>query len=588
MKKTHDNYFLPENEGELAEAIQHNSKLDAEKQSKQTIPEIIKELKKSAPRGYAKGGLKLDNYIDNVEEFYSSNPFFYDKSCMFWLWNKDKYCYERTDEIDIMNLIDFQLGFMGQTVTGGVKTNYLEAFKRVGRKHIPLDVPKEWIQFKNKIVDIKTGTEQIADHRYFSTNPISWNVGLSEDTPVIDKLFTDWQGDNKKVLYEVLAYCLLSDYPIHTIIAMIGSGRNGKSQYQLVIERLLGKDNITSTELDVLIDNRFESAKLYKKLVCSMGETNFNMITKTSLLKKLCGGDLIGYEFKNKMPFTGHNYAKIIINTNSLPPSDDTTEGFYRRWLIINWPNNFSEGKDIVDTIPEYEYENLCLKLIRVLRELLERGNFETQGSIETRKERYILASNPISLFIHQRCEVADNLYVKAKELYHAYVSYLQENKRRTIKRKEFNQLLAEEGYQAEHDKRKVERDGVWDYENSYWIDGLKLKLSPISPFSPSFSLLSPHAEKLSENSQKNGESIGRLGNKVEKLEEISILNKFDDSTTSSMLDYDVLESILLEKPEGWNIVYIIQYGFTDVQLEQWMSQGLIFENPQGTIRLLK
>lgn len=31
-----------------------------------------------------------------------------------------------------------------------------------------------------------------------------------------------------------------------------------------------------------------------------MGETNFNEMSETSILKKLTGGDLIGFEYKNK------------------------------------------------------------------------------------------------------------------------------------------------------------------------------------------------------------------------------------------------------------------------------------------------
>lgn len=574
MEVTKDGYLIPEenNLEEQDEAIVHNAKLDAIKQKKQTLEQTNKTI---APRGYAKGGLKLDNYMDNVEEFYQTQPFFYDKTGMFWIWNKEKHCYERTDETDIMNLIDQELNFGGQTVTSTIKNNYLEAFRRVGRYHIPEDMPKTWIQFKNKTIDITTSQTQEVTQKYYAVNPIPWNLGNSEETPTIDKLFEDWQGENKHILYEVLAYCLLSDYPIHTIVAMIGSGRNGKSQYQLIIEKLLGNENITSTELDVLIDNRFESAKLYKKLVCSMGETNFNIITKTSLLKKLCGGDLIGYEFKNKMPFTGHNYAKIIINTNSLPPSTDTTEGFYRRWLIINWNNTFKEGKDIINTIPDIEYENLCFKLIPILKELLERGNFKTQGNIEERKNKYILASNPITLFLQERCDLNDSNYIKAKDLYHAYLTYLQENKRRIVKRKEFNQILAEEGFQAEHDKRKVERDGQIEFENSYWIDGLKLK----SSFSP-FSLFSP-SHDLSKSTIRESTELGEIrGVELEK--------RGKNSELQNILSYDDFEMCILDKPTGWKIEEIICFGFSETQISDWIGEGLIFESPQGTIRLLK
>ena len=78
-----------------------------------------------------------------------------------------------------------------------------------------------------------------------------------------------------------------------------------------------------------------------------MGETNFSELNKTSILKKLTGQDVIGFEYKNKNPFDGFNYAKILIATNNLPTTTDKTIGFYRRWFIIDFPNRFSEEKDI-------------------------------------------------------------------------------------------------------------------------------------------------------------------------------------------------------------------------------------------------
>jgi hypothetical protein len=69
------------------------------------------------------------------------------------------------------------------------------------------------------------------------------------------------------------------------------------------------------------------------------------------------------------------NYAKIIISTNNLPTTDDKTIGFYRRWLIVDFPNQFSEQKDILNDIPEEEYNALALKCTFILKDLLEKSH---------------------------------------------------------------------------------------------------------------------------------------------------------------------------------------------------------------------
>lgn len=389
----------------------------------------------------------ITNYLENAAEFHKAKPYFYDKAGLFWLWDWEQKKYSMSDEIDIMNKVDKLLNFTGQTITSKVKGNYLEALKRVGRLCIPDECPKTWIQFSNKIWDFREKKLSDVKCSYFMTNPIPWKIGKSQHTPVMDKLFKDWVGEKYvQTLYEIIAYCCVMDYPIHRLFCLVGGGRNGKSQFQKIVQKFIGVSNISSTELDLLIDNRFESAKLYKKLVCTLGETNFGVMKKTSLLKKLTGGDLIGYEFKNKTPFDDYNYAKIIVNSNSLPSSLDTSDGFYRRWLIIEFPNEFPEGKDIIETIPDEEYHNLAKKVCLLLPRLMDSGMFTNEGSIDERRRKYIMSSNPLPLFLESFCNKDVEAYVKSNELYNAYILYLNSQKKRKVSRKEFFDILADEG----------------------------------------------------------------------------------------------------------------------------------------------
>lgn len=419
--------------------------------------------------------LNVDNYSENAMRFYEAQPYFYDRRCIFWFWNFEDFKYVQYDETDVLNIYDLVFGFGGISINQKIKSNTLEAMKRFGRRKIPKDPEKSWIQFKNKIFDYKTKTVSDASPDYFICNPIPWDLGESEDTPTIDKLFVEWVGEKyKQTLYEIIAYCCTTDYPIHSLFCLIGIGCNGKTQFQLLIANFVGKENISCTELDNLLENRFESTRLFKKLVCIMGETNFGIISKTSLLKKLTGQDLIGFEYKNKNLFDDYNYAKILINSNSLPSSDDTSEGFYRRWLIIDFPNKFKEGKGIVETIPTSEYNALALKITKIVPNLIERGSFTNQGTVEERKERYILASNPLPFFLSVACERSYDKHIRYSELYIAYVKFLGLIKRRVVSRKEFGKSLETESLEARRTSHKNEMTDI--FETTYFVEGLDLK----------------------------------------------------------------------------------------------------------------
>lgn len=421
----------------------------------------------------SKGVIKITDYVQNVERFYDEQPFFYDKSRIFWLWNKSDLKYEIIDEIDLMNMIDSELDLWGQTITSGIKNNYIEAMKRIGRLHTPKDAPSKWIQFKGKAYSIESGNIYDVTPDYFFTNPIPHELGTSESTPIMDKLFSEWVGESKReVLYELMAYSCYREYPIQLIFCLYGSGRNGKSQFLNVMEHFIGKENCTSVELNNLIDNRFESFKLFKKLVCQIGETDFSVIRKSSLIKKLVDGSLVGFEKKNKDPFEDRNYAKVVIASNSVPSSDDTSDGWYRRWLIIDFPHEFEEiGFPIWKSVPEQEYSNLALKMCTRLRELLKVGRFIEQGTVEQRKDKYIAVSNPLSLFIKQTCIVGEEEYENYNKLYTAYVGFLAKRKQRKVKLSEFKSALENEGFYIDKTSKKI----MGDWKNGMWVEGLRI-----------------------------------------------------------------------------------------------------------------
>ena len=389
-----------------------------------------------------------------IKAFLKSNPVFYNSVKLWWAWDKKDLCWIKIDETDILNLISDTTGV--NTIKSHEKNELLEALKQESRKMIPMNVPAGWVQFKNKIIDIFEDKEINPSPDYFVTNPIPWELGESEETPVMDKIFKEWVGpDYVQTLYEVISYCLIPSYPIHRLFCLIGEGMNGKSKFLDLISKFIGNANITTTELDTLLDSRFELGRLHKKLVCLVGETNFNEMKKTSILKKLTGGDLIGFEYKGKDPFEDYNYSKIIISTNNLPTTSDKTIGFYRRWTIIDFFNRFTEKKDILADIPEKEYFNLANKSVRILRELLKKREFHNEGDVYARMKKFDDHSNPLDKFIKENTIEDFNGSIPKYEFKQKLDDWCKENRFRNMTETSLGKKMKETGFYTI--QRKVE-----------------------------------------------------------------------------------------------------------------------------------
>jgi len=414
----------------------------------------LKQATKKAVQRITKDGYKTAKVFSRrgqAEVFLEDNPLFYDKSGMFWKWDFERYCYEITDEIDILNQISDELDV--DTINSKARTEILNSLKQEGRKNTPKEIEPTWIQFKDKIVDIITGEQFEATPKYFVVNPIPWELNKEniEHTPTMDKIFEEWVGkDYVKTLYEIIAYSLIPNYPIHRLFCFIGGGLNGKSKFLELLRTFIGNINCCSTELDTLLTSRFEITRLHKKLICQMGETDFEEMSKTSILKKLTGGDLIGFEYKNKNPFEELNYAKILISTNNLPTTTDKTIGFYRRWLIIDFPNQFSEKKDILADIPKEEYENLALKSIILLKDLLIKREFHKEGNIQERKEKYENKSDFLQKFLDEFVEEEINSEITTADFRKKFAAWCDSNKHRKIDDGTLGKKLKEKGYEKQ------------------------------------------------------------------------------------------------------------------------------------------
>jgi len=399
------------------------------------------------------------DFIQIAQDFIKNYPLYYDETKSWWSWNGKTW--EMVDETHIARMIVIGQGFE-DVISKSVRERLFEALKIVARGNKPNPLPNYYLCFKNCLYDLQNDVTIKPTSSFFITTSIPWKLGTAKDTPTIDRFFKQWVGEeHKQTLYEIVSYCLFRGYPIHRFFILFGPGSNGKGTFINFLKKFLGSKNITASELELLITNTFETANLYQKLACFIAEINYNTLRSTSKLKQLTGEDPIRAQFKYKKPFEFVNYAKIIIATNTIPPTTDKTFGFYRRSIILNFPNQFEKNFDILSSIPEEEYENLALKCIPILKNLLKNGTFKGEGTMQEKALQYEELSNPLSKFLKVYCEDDPNGFIPSSELYTTFQGYLVDRKLRKWTKKEIAKELKEMGYERTQ-KRKPEPVRGW------------------------------------------------------------------------------------------------------------------------------
>lgn len=294
------------------------------------------------------------------------------------------------------------------------------------------NTPKHLINLKNGIYNINTGKIIPHSPKYYFINEIPVEYNPDADCPKIKKFISEVVEEKDiNVIQEFIGYCLLRDYPFHKACMFLGSGKNGKSVCIDLIKIFLGEKNVSNKELQELAYDRFASSKLYGKLLNAAADISDAALHQTGKFKTLTGGDTIDAQKKFQDSFNFKNYAKLLYSANTLPKTDDDSYAFYRRWLLINFPNTF-EGKKcdpyILDklTTPE-ELSGLFNLAMRGLQRLLKNNGFSYSKTVEQTREQYKTLSDPIYSFTQEFISTHTTGYLLKDDVYGKYIEWCKE-----------------------------------------------------------------------------------------------------------------------------------------------------------------
>jgi putative DNA primase/helicase len=268
--------------------------------------------------------------------------------------------------------------------------------------------------------------------------------------------------ENKQILYEIPALCLIPQ-SYQLAFMLVGSGANGKSTYLQLLEHFLGKENIANVSLQDLCEDRFKAAQLVGKLANIYADLPKNPIQYTGKFKLLTGGDRITFERKYKDPFEYENRAILIFSANELPEVTDLSYAFWRRWIIVEFPNRFEVNPDFINSlITEEELSGFLNEVLKAISSIELKGITSTK-TVEDKKEEWMKRSNSVYAFVSDCIESEANCYELKDDVYNAYIEYCEDNDLTKLAKNAFAMELQKQVWvKAKRVQIGKERKWVW------------------------------------------------------------------------------------------------------------------------------
>jgi putative DNA primase/helicase len=189
---------------------------------------------------------------------------------------------------------------------------------------------------------LKVGTCDLFPHspEFLSTIRIPIVFDRHATCPEIDKFIAEvFPGDATALLWEILGDLLTPERSVQKAICLLGEGGNGKSTFLELATNFIGPENGCHLSLQRFESDRFSSARLDGKLANICPDLPSEHLSSSAMFKAITGCDRITAEIKYRDSFEFTPFARLLFSANRLPCSDDNSQAFFDRWLIVPFQN---------------------------------------------------------------------------------------------------------------------------------------------------------------------------------------------------------------------------------------------------------
>ena len=308
--------------------------------------------------------------------------------------------------------------------------NHIRRRNRVKRGD--LDKDRNILNLRNGLFDLRTYELKPHSPEYYSVIQCSVPYDPTAKCPTVLHYLRTTLPDSEVEKALAFSACIITRNTSFQIAGLtVGEGNNGKSVFNNLNIAIVGKENVSSVSLQDLEVDRFSVADLFGKPLNVCGDLPSTKLIDTSIFKKIVSGDLVRAQRKFGQPFSFKPETMLLFSSNKIPKTLDQTYGFYRRWVIISFPNNF-EGKEDRDLLTklttEQELSGYLNLLLESHKRMRDTGKFPGLESIEKREETFNKMQNSVEYFSEECIEEKNGTNVPKEDVYEAYVSYCNRN----------------------------------------------------------------------------------------------------------------------------------------------------------------
>jgi putative DNA primase/helicase len=304
-------------------------------------------------------------------------------------------------------------------------------------EYIRVDAPNLWERPPMNLVNVKNGLLDVEARRLIGHSPehlSSVQLPVAYDS---EARCVEWENfveevfprDAQDLAWQIVAWLMRPDVSLQKAILLLGEGSNGKSTYLTAVSAFLGRSNVSAVSLHKLESDRFSVARLLGKLANICPDLPSSHLVGTSTFKALTGGDAVLAEYKYKDTFEFVPFVRLVFSANHAPRSGDSTQAFFRRWLVVPFTRTFEGSEEIprpemdARLAKPHELSGVLNKALLGLKQMQESKGLIESPSMRAAGDEFRKATDPLAVWLESWTIEKTDVFVTKKDLRSAYNS---------------------------------------------------------------------------------------------------------------------------------------------------------------------
>jgi putative DNA primase/helicase len=344
---------------------------------------------------------------------------------------------------------------------------------------ITLDVPElpeqpstELINLRNGVLNVRTRELFAHSSEFLSTFRIPITFDPEAKCPAIDRFIGEvFSDDVIPLAWEILGDLLTPDRSVQKAICLLGEGGNGKSAFLDLATNFVGAENVCHLSLQRLEADRFSAARLYGKLANICSDLPSEHLTTSAMFKAITGCDRITAEIKYRESFEFTPFARLLFSANRLPATNDTSQAFFDRWLIVPFTRRFRRThREIPHSELQFrlsapwELSGALNRALDGLRRVREQHRFTEPTDCRAAAASYQAANDELVGWLDEHTTVCPEAMIPQSELHEAYTWHCRQTSRRPTTKQMFGRRLRALRPEAAPAQRIVQGRRTWVY----------------------------------------------------------------------------------------------------------------------------